>query len=107
MHMMMWHFSTLSLAIFSVFGNTSYVSEVGGFNGDGGQHPISDMWPKSYRHLCYRFSTDMWVLARTYKTSVLFSQYMIQHRTIFTIFLLILQTNQCVKRNITVYGHFS
>jgi len=35
-------FSVLSLAIFSVFANTSYVSEVGGFNDDGGKRPVSD-----------------------------------------------------------------
>jgi len=40
-------FSTVPLAIFFCFGNNTYVSEVGGFNGDNGQHPISDMWPKS------------------------------------------------------------
>jgi len=36
-------FSTVPLAIFFCFGNNTYVSEVGGFNGDNGQHPISDM----------------------------------------------------------------
>jgi len=35
-------FSILTLAIFSAFGNTSYVSEIGEFNGDGSQHLISD-----------------------------------------------------------------